>query len=562
MVNSLIKVDKNGKLRITNNGKSYIIHNDNNKFYYLKDNQKFNCTSTVNKYKKGGDDTCKTIYSTPNVDGSCWVDSLVSCLFYPIILRNWFKNIFLPEIAKHPEYTELHQVITRFITQYDRTENDLQCPRESVTRLFYNKLMDIIKGPIRLSGKGYHSTTSGYLIIKSINTICRKHNIPIIFDIRLNKYNDMKNIPENIVIFSIIINDYYTDIQMKLKSGQELTASTIDVVTHTMSIVKCNTSTDIWLLNSAQTRYKNQFTSLSFNLDTFNPFDKDATFNNTRIGLAYQPKDKRPQFITCFGNDSTLLYLPDNLNEDININIEYNDDQYYIIQRMLSKTIKYKYDTLNYDKSIFFLNLDFMDDIYLIYGCSELYNIINNKSIFINSSTIPILLQWDRYVLSKSFTEINKEHILNILKRNINNFHTGIMEYIESKLYIGNKDYIYICQAIYRFLYNINNIDIIDFDDIKCDDYNKFATGIKEYDDYYEKEVLPIWCTKSIKEAIDKYRPNTIPDIEKLTIILLINYLDKEHKDYLLQKLENLEEIKQIRSYYSKGGLKTKKKNT
>ena len=203
-----------------------------------------------------------------------------------------------------------------------------------------------------------------------------------------------------------------------------------------------------------------------------------------------------------------------------------------------------------------------MDDIYLIYGCSELYNIINNKSIFINSSTIPILLQWDRFVLSKSFTESKKEDILNHLKRNLKEFRNGIMEYIENKLHIGNKDYIYICQAIYRLLYNINNNATIKKENITCDDFNKFATGKKEYDNYYEKEVLPIWCTKSIKEAIDKYRPNTIPDIEKLTIILLINYLDKEHKDYLLQKLENLEEIKQIRSYYSKGGLKTKKKNT
>ena len=59
-----------------------------------------------------------------------------------------------------------------------------------------------------------------------------------------------------------------------------------------------------------------------------------------------------------------------------------------------------------------------------------------------------------------------------------------------------------------------------------------------------------------------EYKPTTIPDIEKLTIVIFINYLIKRDREYLLQKLENLEEIKQIKSYYSKGGLKTKKKNT
>ena len=39
-----------------------------------------------------------------------------------------------------------------------------------------------------------------------------------------------------------------------------------------------------------------------------------------------------------------------------------------------------------------------------------------------------------------------------------------------------------------------------------CDDFNKFATGKKEYDNYYEKEVLPIWCSKPIKETITKYK--------------------------------------------------------
>ena len=203
-----------------------------------------------------------------------------------------------------------------------------------------------------------------------------------------------------------------------------------------------------------------------------------------------------------------------------------------------------------------------MEDIHLIHECIELYNIINNKSIFINSSTIPILLQWDRFVLSKSFTESYKEEILNHLEINLKNFRNGIMEYIENKLHIGNKDYIYICQAIYRLLYNINNNATIKKENITCDDFNKFATGKKEYDNYYEKEVLPIWCSKSIKETITKYKPTTIPDIEKFTIIIFINYLIKRDREYLLQKLENLEEIKQIKSYYSKGGLKTKKKNT
>jgi hypothetical protein len=54
MTNTLIKYDKNGKLRITDNSRSYVIRNDNNKYYYMKNNEKITCTAKVNKYKKGG----------------------------------------------------------------------------------------------------------------------------------------------------------------------------------------------------------------------------------------------------------------------------------------------------------------------------------------------------------------------------------------------------------------------------------------------------------------------------------------------------------------------------
>jgi hypothetical protein len=54
MTNSLLKYDKNGKLRITDNSRSYIIRNDNNKYYYMKNKERITCTAKVNKYKKGG----------------------------------------------------------------------------------------------------------------------------------------------------------------------------------------------------------------------------------------------------------------------------------------------------------------------------------------------------------------------------------------------------------------------------------------------------------------------------------------------------------------------------
>jgi uncharacterized pyridoxamine 5'-phosphate oxidase family protein len=48
----IVTLDKNKKLRLTYDGRSYIIHNHNNHYYIIKDNEKIYCTKEVKEYYK------------------------------------------------------------------------------------------------------------------------------------------------------------------------------------------------------------------------------------------------------------------------------------------------------------------------------------------------------------------------------------------------------------------------------------------------------------------------------------------------------------------------------
>jgi len=118
MTKSLIKYDKNGKLRITDNSRSYVIHNDNNKYYYMKNNEKISCTAKVNKYKKGGlnfregtflkfnvwpvDDEGESIYSQQSiVDVVLQIDPLNNNNRNLALIMNQNNNLQVP-IAVFP----------------------------------------------------------------------------------------------------------------------------------------------------------------------------------------------------------------------------------------------------------------------------------------------------------------------------------------------------------------------------------------------------------------------------------------------------------------------------
>ena len=48
----IVTLDKNKKLRLTYDGRSYIIHNNDNHYYIMKDNEKIYCTKEVKEYYK------------------------------------------------------------------------------------------------------------------------------------------------------------------------------------------------------------------------------------------------------------------------------------------------------------------------------------------------------------------------------------------------------------------------------------------------------------------------------------------------------------------------------
>ena len=48
----IVTLDKNKKLRLTYDGRSYIIHNHDNHYYIMKDNDKIYCTKEVKEYYK------------------------------------------------------------------------------------------------------------------------------------------------------------------------------------------------------------------------------------------------------------------------------------------------------------------------------------------------------------------------------------------------------------------------------------------------------------------------------------------------------------------------------
>ena len=48
----IVTLDKNKKLRLTYDGRSYIIHNNDNHYYIMRDNEKIYCTKEVKEYYK------------------------------------------------------------------------------------------------------------------------------------------------------------------------------------------------------------------------------------------------------------------------------------------------------------------------------------------------------------------------------------------------------------------------------------------------------------------------------------------------------------------------------
>lgn len=273
------------------------------------------------KYKKGGNYNCSSIYSSPNIDGSCWADSLISCLFYPIKIRTWFIETFIPAISQNDKYREIHRLLIKVTRQYEITTRETTCPSTSPSRVLYNAFMKI-DDRLQLQSSGFN-LSSFKNIINVINEICIENSIENIFEFKYFNDPTLSTISSDKIII-ILKENNNRNIDMKLKTGQHLVACTVNVPQHALSFVRCNYNEDIWIMNTSQTKHGSEESSLSFKLDTINPF---VMFNESpsNFGLIFKKEEgiydgNKPsitQHILIPILDSILLYEPTKLQYTI-----------------------------------------------------------------------------------------------------------------------------------------------------------------------------------------------------------------------------------------------------